>query len=104
MRKANLIPLLSGCVLLTACAGPGDVVKGTTEFLVFAASQDEYVQACETRGNSSLECQAAYADTREGHQAYYQAQKKRERQQATDELSAELDAYFESSGDDPRPD
>lgn len=106
MRQAVFSLSTACCLLLAGCAAtePADVVRGTAAFLVVAASQDEYVQACEARGNSSLECHAAYDDTRKGHQAYYQSQKKQEEQKTAEVLSAELDEYFESAGNDPRPD
>ncbi len=105
MSKAKLIPVVLCGLMTSACAAPDPVAfaKGTADFLIIAASQDEYVEACEIRGSSSLECQVEYGDTRAGHQAYYRAQQKEQRERAVDGLSGELADYLESveQGSDP---
>ena len=106
MRGPRLALIAASGLLTTACATPDPVAfaKGTAEFLVIAASQDEYVEACTVRGNSSLECQADYGDTRAGHQAYYRAQKQEREQQSIEALTVDLDAYLETVEQGSGPD
>ena len=106
MRAVRSALVTALALATTACAAPDPVAfaKGTADFLIIAASQDEYVEACTVRGNSSLECQAEYGDTRAGHQAYYRAKEQHERQQTVDELTAELDAFLKSAENEPPDD
>ncbi len=106
MNDKRLVMILAGCFLLVACAAPdtSSIARGAAEFVVVGLTQEEYVDACTTRGFSSLECSAEYDDVRRSQQAVYQAQKQREQQQAAEDLSAELDAYLKSAENARHPD
>ncbi len=106
MKGIKHLWILAGSILLVACATPesSSIAKGAAAFVAVGLTQEEYVEACTTRGSSSLECTTEFNETRSSQQALYQAQKQREQQQAAEELSAELDAYLKSVENAPQPD
>ncbi len=98
MKGFNPLCIVACSVLLVACASPGSssIGHGAAALVAIGLSQQEYVEACTTRGSSSLECTAEFDAARSSQQAVYRAQKQQERQRAAQELSAEFDAYMKS--------
>ncbi len=106
MKGIKQLWILAGSVLLVACATPesSTIASGAAAFVAVGLTQEAYVDACTTRGLSSLECTAEFNYARSSQQAAYRAKKQHEQQRAAEELSAELDAYLKSVENARQPD